>query len=124
MTYQEKLQDPRWKEKRLEILNRDNFTCQMCGSENKQLQVHHKYYKKSEPWDYYNDALITLCCDCHSLETDLYTKEIKFKDLLDNNICIYTMNNTINIISDSSILNISIEKWRQINLKIESRFKK
>jgi hypothetical protein len=32
----------------------------------KNLHVHHKYYQKGRlPWEYPNDALITLCWDCH-----------------------------------------------------------
>lgn len=30
MTYSQKLRDPRWQKKRLEILERDSFTCQHC----------------------------------------------------------------------------------------------
>ncbi len=67
-TYSEKLKDPKWQRKRLEIMQRDDFTCQgyheQC--EGKQLQIHHIYYKKGkEPWEYDNDELITLCEDCH-----------------------------------------------------------
>ncbi len=33
---------------------------------NKTLHVHHKYYNLSKyPWDYPNEALITLCSECH-----------------------------------------------------------
>ena len=32
----------------------------------KNLHVHHKYYQiGNSPWEYHNDALITLCWDCH-----------------------------------------------------------
>lgn len=35
----------------------------------KGLNVHHKYYiEGKKPWEYDNDALITLCQDCHKLE--------------------------------------------------------
>ena len=35
----------------------------------KGLNIHHKYYiKGKKPWEYDNDALITLCQDCHKLE--------------------------------------------------------
>ncbi len=58
--------DPRWQKKRLEILQRDRFTCKYCESEEKTLHVHHKYYIKGRKvWDYHNSALITLCEDCH-----------------------------------------------------------
>ena len=32
----------------------------------KGLHIHHKYYQKEKlPWQYPNDALITLCWECH-----------------------------------------------------------
>lgn len=65
-TYSEKLRDPRWQKKRLEIFNRDDFKCLSCGSKEKTLHVHHGIYKKGcEPWEYENDSLHTLCEDCH-----------------------------------------------------------
>ena len=69
--YSELLQDPRWQKKRVDILQRDNFTCQHCGSTEKSLQVHHlRYQKWKKPWEYDNDELLTLCCDCHEKETE------------------------------------------------------
>ena len=47
MTYQEKLKDQRWREKRLEILERDNHICQECDRTWPELHVHHKYYKRN-----------------------------------------------------------------------------
>ena len=65
-TYAELLKDPRWQKKRLEIMQRDNFTCQYCGATDKELQVHHLvYYENMCPWEYNGDELITLCKDCH-----------------------------------------------------------
>ncbi len=70
-TYSEKLRDPRWQKKRLEILNRDEFRCQMCLDEKTTLNVHHHDYKQGrEPWEYDNDMLITYCEVCHKSETD------------------------------------------------------
>jgi len=70
-TYSEKLRDPKWQKKRLGILNRDNWTCRVCGDKENTLHIHHLYYKKgAEPWDYPDDALRTLCGDCHECETD------------------------------------------------------
>ena len=69
--YYEKLKDPRWQKKRLEIFKRDNFTCQSCFADDITLTVHHLYYEKGkEPWDYPNQALITLCIDCHRQEAE------------------------------------------------------
>lgn len=44
-SYAFKLKDPRWQRKRLEILQRDNFTCQECYATDKELNVHHLIYK-------------------------------------------------------------------------------
>lgn len=69
-TYSEKLRDPRWQKKRLEILDRDNWTCQNCGDEKSTLHVHHLDYEKGlEPWDYEDEYLQTLCETCHEGET-------------------------------------------------------
>jgi hypothetical protein len=69
-SYSDKLKDPRWQKKRLEILQRDNWACVSCGSEDVTLHVHHKVYEKNqEPWDIDSSLLITLCEDCHESET-------------------------------------------------------
>lgn len=70
-SYSDKLKDPRWQKKRLEILSRDNFTCQSCYDNESTLHVHHKaYFKGKEPWDISNEYLITLCESCHEWETE------------------------------------------------------
>lgn len=64
--YAELLRSPLWQKKRLEIMQRDNFTCCKCGCTHKELQVHHiKYIKGRKPWEYDNEDLVTLCNDCH-----------------------------------------------------------
>lgn len=64
--YAEKLRDPRWQKKRLEVMERDGFTCQNCGDKESTLNVHHWYYAAgNDPWDYPDEALATLCEDCH-----------------------------------------------------------
>ena len=64
--YWEKLRDPRWQKKRLEILERDGWKCRECGSADATLNVHHgRYLKDCEPWEYENDSLQTLCDMCH-----------------------------------------------------------
>jgi 5-methylcytosine-specific restriction endonuclease McrA len=47
--YSEKLKDPRWQKKRLEILSGDDFTYQYCGNTEETLHVHHYVYT-GEPW--------------------------------------------------------------------------
>lgn len=70
-TYQEKLLDPRWQRRRLEILERDIWICSSCGDNTKTLHVHHRLYdrKYENPWDYPDNLLITLCADCHKNES-------------------------------------------------------
>ena len=64
--YENKLKDPRWQRKRLEILDRDDWACTGCGDESNTLHVHHKRYTKgSEPWEYEGEDLTTLCEECH-----------------------------------------------------------
>ena len=76
--YSEKLKDPRWQKKRLEILERDEFTCQLCFDSESTLMVHHKVYDKTkEPWEYENSELVTLCQSCHEYEHEArYTTEL------------------------------------------------
>lgn len=64
MTYQQKLKDPRWQKKRLEVLQRDNFTCKLCGDNTITLHVHHTVYS-GNPWDVAIENLHTLCEHCH-----------------------------------------------------------
>ena len=59
------LNSPEWNKKRSKILQRDKSCCSKCGKTSN-LQVHHKYYLwNAEPWQYDDDALITLCAGCH-----------------------------------------------------------
>lgn len=74
-TYQKKLIHPKWQQKRLEIINRDNCTCRFCSDKNTQLDVHHKYYKPgAEPWEYDSSALVSVCRPCHQCITYLVEK--------------------------------------------------
>ena len=67
MNYSEKLKDPRWQKKRLEILERDGWKCMACGEKDKTLHVHHIFYLKDlDPWDIPDGLLITFCKDCHN----------------------------------------------------------
>lgn len=65
-TYTEKLRDPKWQRKRLQIMERDSFTCLECGDKSTTLNVHHGCYLPGcDPWDYPDHVLHTLCEPCH-----------------------------------------------------------
>lgn len=73
-SYYEKLKDPRWQRKRLEVLQRENFRCEACGDTESTLHVHHGYYEaKYNPWDYDASTLHVLCNDCHEEVEELLT---------------------------------------------------
>jgi len=59
-----------WLDMREEILERDEYTCQVCGA-TKHLQVHHivpRKYIHVVSWDIDREEnLITLCKVCHSM---------------------------------------------------------
>lgn len=76
MTYSEKLKDPKWQKKRLEVLNRDEWKCKFCSDKETTLHVHHISYKNVDPWEYDNDNFLTLCEHCHQLAE--FLKENKF----------------------------------------------
>lgn len=65
-SYSEKLKDPRWQKKRLEVLEAGRWQCRKCWSKDKELHVHHLVYDKgAQPWEYENRDLIVLCANCH-----------------------------------------------------------
>lgn len=75
MSYAEQLKKPQWQKKRLEILERDEWTCQTCGDTEATLTVHHKSYQMVEGkfvdvWNYNDCDLKTLCLVCHQSEEE------------------------------------------------------
>lgn len=70
MKYSEKLKDPRWQKKRLEVLERDDFKCLICSDKKSTLHVHHVEYTEGEPWEINSDSLLTLCESCHDTESE------------------------------------------------------
>lgn len=68
--YQEKLLDPRWQKKRLEVFERAGFKCQCCGRGDLTLHVHHLVYLGKEPWETPDNALESLCSHCHEKRTE------------------------------------------------------
>ncbi len=78
MNYSEKLKDPRWQKKRLEIFARDEWCCRNCYDSKSTLTVHHfRYIPGRDPWDYPPDLLISLCEECHSIEYQMIPQEIE-----------------------------------------------
>jgi len=91
--YFEKLKDPRWQRKRLEVMQRDDYQCRECHSETKTLHVHHTYYEKNtEPWEYPAQSLVTLCEECHNQTEYLRLAfKKKFSSMLDIQIAILVL---------------------------------
>jgi ribosomal protein S27AE len=70
--YSQKLKDPRWQKIRLEVFERDEWTCCRCGDKDTTLSVHHRRYVPGrEPWDYPIHELTTLCEICHKDDYEL-----------------------------------------------------
>ncbi len=105
MTYSEKLKTPAWQKKRLEILQRDKFTCTLCGATERQLQVHHVVYQRREPWDYPDDLYQTFCVDCHAERTELLDKSV---DAL--RIALKPMSNERLAVAAQRIINAAMEE--------------
>lgn len=72
MKYSEKLFNPRWQKVRLEVFERDEWTCRCCQDNENTLTVHHLSYSPGkEPWDYPLDNFLTLCKTCHENEFEI-----------------------------------------------------
>ena len=74
--YASKLRDPKWQKKRLEIFDRDGWRCLFCGTEIRNIQVHHVVYGRRDPWDYPDDLYQTICSDCHEKRQQLTDKAV------------------------------------------------
>lgn len=80
--YSEKLQNGNWQRRRIQILQRDDFRCTICGSDQK-LEVHHlDYLEGIQVWEHPNDMLVTLCRKCHEKEQPRYKVERHLIDTL------------------------------------------
>lgn len=65
-TYSDKLKNPKWQRCRLEVMQRDNFTCTLCGDDRTTLNVHHEDYS-GNPWEISHELLKTVCQHCHAV---------------------------------------------------------
>lgn len=127
-TYLEKLKSPKWQKKRLEILQRDNFTCQLCSDTETELQVHHLKYT-GEPYEAPNNDLQTLCKHCHETETfvnkqgDNLTFAFKeglnfFGKLKSGKLLLGTIN-----AKNNNVLSIIVNKPKTLSTILNSMFK-
>ena len=79
-SWNDQYKSPKWQKKRLEILERDEFTCLNCGSKDDQLHVHHiDYIYGNKVWEYNNCNFLTLCEKCHKKAHKL---KDSFKEIL------------------------------------------
>ena len=109
-SYSELLKHPKWQKKRLEILNRDNFTCVYCGDKETELHVNHLKYT-GKPHEAPNEDLETVCKNCHSifhLEKKYKIHKIQ-KYLQSNGDIICVVNNDIG--TDIYSIENNICKW-------------
>ena len=117
--YSALLKHPKWRQKRIEILEMDNYMCRRCGKR-KANNVHHRYYENNKnPWDYDNSVLISLCAYCHSIEH-------KYKPLTHFTIIKDIDKETINLPIDFAKKRVRIDeleaKHRNILAKMEKDF--
>lgn len=108
--YLKKLLDPRWQKKRLEILNRDEWQCQNCLNDKETLHVHHRIYLSgSEPWEYDNKHLVTLCSICHKEETILSKQnpDLLFDYLMRNGFLPSDLNQVLELPPDFDLIHLS-----------------
>ena len=66
--YAQKLKDPKWQKRRLEMLTKANWQCYVCQDTEEELHVHHRqYFQGREPWEYEDRELCVVCKSCHTM---------------------------------------------------------
>lgn len=63
LPYQEYLQSPYWQQRRHFAMKQARYSCQICNSKDKKLNVHHRSYERLG--QELQTDLIVLCEDCH-----------------------------------------------------------
>lgn len=80
MDYAQQIKSPKWQRLRLEVMDANGFQCQVCGEDNKELNVHHPYYLRGALiWEYPAKDLQCLCYDCHAEFHGLHKAEVRDK---------------------------------------------
>lgn len=73
--------DPRWQKKRLEVMEANDYTCEICGDDRSTLNVHHKHYDyEKRIWEYDVEDFQCLCEDCHE---KLHEDQKRIKKLME-----------------------------------------
>ena len=122
-SYSEKLLDPRWQKRRLEILNRDGFKCRSCCDGSKTLHVHHLRYDNSlEPWEYEDDDLVTLCADCHKVATYIDASCRKLDIGMESIYCIVNLYQEIEMASLDKFIKERAERDAALGIKHDYEF--
>jgi hypothetical protein len=63
--------NPKWQQFRLKRLELANWQCEVCGSEENTLHVHHPFYISGrKPWEYLPETTMVLCDECHEIVHD------------------------------------------------------
>lgn len=76
IAWKDQYKHPNWQRARLIVLNRDQFTCQLCRDSHSILHVHHlKYLKDGYIWDVPKRFLVSLCDTCH---TETHNNKAKY----------------------------------------------
>lgn len=121
MNYKEQIKSPKWQKRRLEILQKDGFRCQICGDDEHTLNVHHLvYHKNRNIWEYEDWELITLCEDCHehqhimeeNLEEKIWSLKSRGVSIEEISALLETIDITIFKGNDFCITDIVGEEWR------------
>jgi hypothetical protein len=118
MTYSEKLKDPRWQKKRLEILEASGWKCNgHCQNEkpNPTLHVHHRIYLRGlNPWEYEPWAYHVLCDECHGVEQEImqeaYRALARFPDLMCAVAALDRMDEKLASMISGDLLNLFIKR--------------
>ncbi|GEM_PF-2268184 len=93
---------PKWQKKRLIILDRDEYMCRNCGESESQLHIHHLYYLPNyKPWEYDDDALLTLCEKCHKEFTEIATEIRKNIGLICNTDSLLETSKLLSVIGNN-----------------------
>lgn len=88
LSYREQMNHPLWIKKKSEILQRDNFSCRICGTQLHRLEVHHLcYFPDLLAWEYDSELIVSVCGKHHdqlTYELPKLAGLIAFQCLKDN----------------------------------------